>query len=132
MYELPDHFFLSTEKRSWFYKKFMSGGIDRNCPDNEFDNNEHVLMKFFRDNVAAAINKGWVKALIIIIFGGYIAGWYLSCDIFIFYNFSFHPINDKQKYFHFERRCWLWLNENQRRTGETKTIKRRFVFGEIL
>lgn len=31
-------------------------------------------MAFFRDNVAAAINKNWVKALIIIIFGAYIAG----------------------------------------------------------
>lgn len=90
--------FLSTEKRSWFYKKFVSGGIDHNSPDNELDNKEHVLMKFFRDNVAAVINKGWVKALIIIIFGAYIAGWYLSLDIFIFYNFSFHPTNDKRTF----------------------------------
>lgn len=38
------------------------------------DNKEHSLMAFFRDRVAAAINKGWVKALIIIIFAAYIAG----------------------------------------------------------
>lgn len=52
----------------------MTGGIDRSCPENEVDNKEHLLMAYFRDNVAAVVNKGWVKALIIIIFGGYIAG----------------------------------------------------------
>lgn len=31
-------------------------------------------MAFFRDHVASLINKTWVKALIIIIFGAYIAG----------------------------------------------------------
>lgn len=67
-------FLLFTEKRSWFYKKFLAGGIDRTCPENEIDNKEHLLMAYFRDNVAAVINKGWVKALIIIIFGAYIAG----------------------------------------------------------
>lgn len=52
----------------------MTGGIDRSCPENEVDNKEHLLMAFFRDKVATAINKGWVKALIIVIFGAYIAG----------------------------------------------------------
>lgn len=31
-------------------------------------------MAFFRDQVASVINKSWVKALIILIFGAYIAG----------------------------------------------------------
>lgn len=54
----------------------MAGGIDHSSPDSDADNKEHLLMKFFRDNVAALINKGWVKALIIIIFGAYLAGLY--------------------------------------------------------
>ncbi|XP_037031767.1 patched domain-containing protein 3 isoform X2 [Bradysia coprophila] len=62
------------EKRSWFYKKFVAGGIDRTSPDSNVDNKEHALMKFFRDSVAGAINKRWVKALIIITFGAYLAG----------------------------------------------------------
>lgn len=73
---------LSTEKRSWFYKKFVAGGIDRNSPDNEMDNKEHLLMKFFRDNVATIINKGWVKALIIVIFAAYVAGLYFFLSHF--------------------------------------------------
>lgn len=63
-----------SEKRSWMYQKLMTGGIDRTNPDNPIDNKEHVLMAFFRDHVAAVINKGWVKALIIIVFGAYLAG----------------------------------------------------------
>lgn len=31
-------------------------------------------MKFFRDQIATIINKGWVKALIILIFAGYLGG----------------------------------------------------------
>lgn len=33
-----------------------------------------MLMAFFKEHVANILNKGWVKALIILIFGLYLAG----------------------------------------------------------
>lgn len=52
----------------------MTGGINRDDPDNPLDNIETMMMAFFRDHVARIINKGWVKAIIIVIFGLYLAG----------------------------------------------------------
>lgn len=52
----------------------MTGGINRNDPDNKLDNKEHMLMVFFRDHVARFVNKGWVKTFIILIFATYLAG----------------------------------------------------------
>lgn len=62
------------ENRSWIYRKFVSGGINRNDPDNPLDNKEHIMMVFFRDHVANFVNKGWVKAMIILIFAAYLGG----------------------------------------------------------
>jgi patched domain-containing protein len=56
------------------YRKFVTGGINRDDPDNPLDNKEHVLMVFFRDYVAHFVNKGWVKAMIILIFAAYLGG----------------------------------------------------------
>lgn len=63
-----------SENRSWFYRKFITGGINRDDPDNPLDNEEHMLMAFFRDHVAKFVNKGWVKAIIILVFAVYLAG----------------------------------------------------------
>lgn len=63
-----------SENRSWIYRKFITGGINRNDPDNPLDNKEHMLMAFFRDHVAKFVNKGWVKAMIILIFAAYLGG----------------------------------------------------------
>lgn len=52
----------------------MSGGIDKDDPDNKLDNKEHVLMAFFKNQVAGVINNKWMKALIIIIFAAYLGG----------------------------------------------------------
>ena len=52
----------------------MTGGINRDDPDNVLDNKEHVLMAFFRDHVSRFINKGWVKGCVIVIFAAYLAG----------------------------------------------------------
>jgi len=68
------HFNFILEKRSWLYQKLISGGIDKNEPDNPIDNKEHMLMAFFRDEVAKFVNKGWVKAVIILIFAAYLGG----------------------------------------------------------
>lgn len=52
----------------------MAGGIDRNDPDNQLDNKEHILMAFFKNRIAAVINNSWMKAVIILVFAGYLAG----------------------------------------------------------
>ncbi|XP_062562304.1 patched domain-containing protein 3 [Armigeres subalbatus] len=62
------------ENRSWLYRKLNTGGINRDDPDNPIDNKEHLLMKFFRDTMAGILNKGWVKALIIVVFAAYLGG----------------------------------------------------------
>lgn len=53
----------------------MAGGINRDSdPDNPIDNQEHMLMAFFKTKVASVINNKWMKFLIIVIFGVYLAG----------------------------------------------------------
>lgn len=52
----------------------MAGGINKDDPDNKVDNKEHMLMAFFKNQVAAVINNNWMKALIILIFAGYLGG----------------------------------------------------------
>lgn len=61
-----------TENRSWIYRKFITGGINRDDPDNPLDNKDHALSVFFRDHVARFVNKGWIKAIIILTFAGYL------------------------------------------------------------
>lgn len=68
------YFFFFLEKRHWLYRTFITGGINRDDPDNPIDNREHVLMAFFRDNVASIINNNWMKAIIIVTFIGYLCG----------------------------------------------------------
>jgi len=52
----------------------LTGGINRDDPDNPLDNKEHMLMAFFKQHVATILNKGWVKTLVILVFGAYLAG----------------------------------------------------------
>lgn len=52
----------------------MSGGVNPKDPNNPIDNKDHMLMVFFRDHVARFINKGWVKAFIILVFAAYLGG----------------------------------------------------------
>lgn len=51
-----------------------TGGTDPDNPDNPIDNQEHGLMVFFRDKMSSVLNRGWVKALVILVFAGYLAG----------------------------------------------------------
>lgn len=67
-------YIIISEKRHWLYRTFITGGINRDDPDNPIDNREHVLMAFFRDTVASIINNNWMKALIIVTFIGYLCG----------------------------------------------------------
>lgn len=52
----------------------MAGGVNKDDPDNKVDNKEHVLMAFFKNQVAAIINNPWMKGVIILIFAAYLAG----------------------------------------------------------
>lgn len=56
------------------YRKFCTGGYNPADPDNPIDMKENLLMVWFRGPIANLINKGWVKAIIIVIFAGYLAG----------------------------------------------------------
>ena len=66
--------FLFAENRSWFIRTFNTGGIDRADPDNPIDNQEHCLMAFFKNTIAKYLNKGWIKALVLLVFAVYLSG----------------------------------------------------------
>lgn len=53
---------------------FCTGGLDPADPDNPIDNPEHGCMSWFRDYLAAALNKPYVKILVVLIFFIYLAG----------------------------------------------------------
>ncbi|XP_066995806.2 patched domain-containing protein 3 isoform X1 [Anabrus simplex] len=63
-----------SDKRSWWYRTFCTGGVDPSDPNNPRDNREHAIMVFFRENVAAQLNKWQVKTLILLVFALYLAG----------------------------------------------------------
>ena len=63
-----------SQKKSWFYQNFLSGGINPEDPMNPLDNQEHAGMAFFRDKMGNWLNIGWVKAIILTIFTGYLVG----------------------------------------------------------
>ena len=37
-----------AQDKSWFYRTFMTGGINPMDPNNPMDNKDHVIMVFFR------------------------------------------------------------------------------------
>lgn len=55
-------------------RTFNTGGINLNDPDNPIDNREHTGMVFFRNFVAAIVNNGFCKCLILFVFAIYLAG----------------------------------------------------------
>lgn len=67
MFPVPEH-------RSWLYRALCSGGVDPDDLDNPLDNREHGFMAFFRDHFATFLNNGFVKIVVIIVFGLYLLG----------------------------------------------------------
>ena len=63
-----------AQNKSWFYRTFMTGGINPDDPLNPIDNQEHVGMAFFRDKFGQALNLGWVKACVLVFFSLYLVG----------------------------------------------------------
>jgi multidrug efflux pump subunit AcrB len=51
-----------------------TGGVDKDDPNNPIDNPEHGCMTWFRDYLAWCLNRPLVRALVIIVFGLYLAG----------------------------------------------------------
>lgn len=62
-----------AEKKGALYTLFCAGGINPEDPWNPLDNQENGVMAFFRDVVAAFLNKKWVKVAVLIVFLGYLA-----------------------------------------------------------
>ena len=72
--------FFVVENLGFFYNVFCSGGINEEDPWNEKDNRENAIMAFFRDHFAVALNKTYVKILVLWLFLGYlfVSGWAVS------------------------------------------------------
>ena len=67
--------------RSWLYMTFCTGGRDPADPGHPLDNQEHSVMIFFRDVLAAALNKTIVKILVIAVFLIYLAFGIYGCTL---------------------------------------------------
>lgn len=65
--------------KSWFYRNFMSGGINPSDPTNPKDNAEHAGMAFFRDKVAYILNQNIFKCFILFCYIFYIVGAVWGC-----------------------------------------------------
>lgn len=65
---------LSTDERSWLYRKFCTGGTDPADPGNPRDNQEHCIMAHFRDSMAPLLNCWQVKVIVVVVFACYVAG----------------------------------------------------------
>ena len=64
---------LLTESKGFLYNVFCAGGIDKENPLNPKDNRENGMMVFFRDRFGPILNNKWTKALVILLFLGYLA-----------------------------------------------------------
>ena len=64
---------LLTESRGFLYNVFCAGGIDKENPLNPKDNRENGMMVFFRDRFGPILNNKWTKALVMLLFLGYLA-----------------------------------------------------------
>lgn len=62
--------------RSRFYRLFCAGGIDSDSPNNPVDNPDNSCMSWFRDSLGSALNRWWVKIIVLLIFLAYLAGAY--------------------------------------------------------
>ena len=64
---------LLTESKGFLYNVFCAGGIDKENPLNPKDNRENGMMVFFRDRFGPILNNKWTKALVMLLFLGYLA-----------------------------------------------------------
>ncbi|XP_074600748.1 patched domain-containing protein [Brevipalpus obovatus] len=57
-----------SHDKSFMFRLLCTGGRNEMDPDNKEDNEEHMMMLFFRDTLAKSLNKTSVKILVILIF----------------------------------------------------------------
>eukprot|EP00093_Oithona_nana_P004609 04609.XXX_235761_239797_1 [CDS] Oithona nana genome sequencing. len=62
-----------SKSKGFLYNVFCAGGIDKENPLNPKDNRENGMMVFFRDRFGPILNNKWTKALVILLFLGYLA-----------------------------------------------------------
>lgn len=67
--------------KSFWFILLCTGGRNAQDPDNPVDNQEHSAMIFFRDVLARALNKGYVKLLVILIFLTYLSFGIYGCTL---------------------------------------------------
>lgn len=63
-----------SDKKSWWYRVFCTGGINIKDADNPEDNPENSIMKWCRDRLGNSLSKWPVKILVILVFLAYLAG----------------------------------------------------------
>jgi len=93
--------------KGFFYSIFCSGGINEDDPFNPKDNKENGMMVFFRDVIGTWLNKGWAKAIVLIVFLAYlgVASWGVTnlkegleksrLSRFDSYSVGFYEVEDK-------------------------------------
>lgn len=63
-----------SDKQSWLYRVFCSGGVNPKDPGNPRDNPDNAIMVWCRDSLGWALNQWYVKILVLLVFAGYLAG----------------------------------------------------------
>ena len=72
--------FFSVDK-GLFFRLLCTGGRNPSDPDNPKDNKEHMMIVFFRDVLAASLNKPFTKMVVIFCFLVYLAIGIYGCSI---------------------------------------------------
>ncbi|XP_076349403.1 patched domain-containing protein 3-like [Tachypleus tridentatus] len=57
-----------AKNKSALFRFLCTGGINKEDPNNSIDNQEHMLMMFFRDTLGKILSIFWVKIFVIVIF----------------------------------------------------------------
>lgn len=63
-----------SDKESWLYRVFCSGGVNPKDPGNPRDNPDNAIMVWCRDSLGWALNQWYVKIMVLLVFAGYLAG----------------------------------------------------------
>lgn len=63
-----------TDKESWLYRVFCTGGVNPKDPGNPRDNPDNAIMVWCRDSLGWALNQWYVKIMVLLVFAGYLAG----------------------------------------------------------
>ncbi|XP_027847428.2 patched domain-containing protein 3 [Aphis gossypii] len=63
-----------SDKESWLYRVFCTGGVNPKDPGNPRDNPDNAIMVWCRDSLGWALNQWYVKIMVLLVFAGYLAG----------------------------------------------------------